>query len=346
MNKLKQIAAALLIAFSSFGVAQQPQSQAAPVVAVNSKYVNGVAPGFQVLAGSGLNLSLGPGTSFCNGTVVQYAGGTLSLTASTTNNVYLNTASSCAPAVKTSAFTATDIPIAFVVTSGSAITSITDLRTFFITPSSGGGHNSVGATGAVQVAGASGAFGDSGCTNPSAGILICTGIQTVGAGAGGWDYTESTTQTPIAGHDIVQALTSAHAFQLSNNGDAFSNLLRQSDAATVCIPGSPVALTDGATVTWAIGTKVCQNAKLLFTTHGGSRTLNLTGLVSSGNYELVITQDGTGGEGLTLGTGCTWKVGNGGAGAITTTATANAIDSLAFWYDGTNCYLNFSPNYN
>ncbi len=49
----------------------------------------------------------------------------------TTNYVYLNTASSCVPAVKTSAFTASDIPVAVVVASGSVITAITDDRTMF-----------------------------------------------------------------------------------------------------------------------------------------------------------------------------------------------------------------------
>lgn len=114
---------------------------------------------------------------------------------------------------------------------------------------------------------------------------------------------------------------------------------------TACTPGSFAAQTDGATVTWAIASAVCANASLLFTTHGGSRTLNLTGLVNGGSYVLKITQDGTGGEGLTLGTGCTWKVSGGGSGAITPSTGAGAVDVLAFTYDGTNCLLNFAKNF-
>lgn len=115
--------------------------------------------------------------------------------------------------------------------------------------------------------------------------------------------------------------------------------------ASVCAPGSFAAQTDGTTVTWAIGTSICANADLTFTVHSGSRTLNLTGMENGGSYVLLIKQDSTGGEGLTLGSGCTWKVGGGGTGAITPSTAANAIDILAWTYDGTNCYLNFRTNF-
>lgn len=101
-------------------------------------------------------------------------------------------------------------------------------------------------------------------------------------------------------------------------------------------------LTDGATITWAIGSVLLANAKV---TLGGSRTLNLTGLVNGGSYVLQVIQDATGSRGLTLGTGCTWKVSGGGAGAITPSTAANAIDVLTFTYDGTNCLANFNKNF-
>jgi hypothetical protein len=126
--------------------AQNPQTQTAPLFATNAKYTNGTAPGYwptQQAVGArpvatGLNINVGPGTANCgSGTIIQYAGGTFALTASATNRIYLDTASSCAPAVKTSAFASTDIPLAVVVTSGSAITSIVDDRTPFGVPGSG-----------------------------------------------------------------------------------------------------------------------------------------------------------------------------------------------------------------
>jgi hypothetical protein len=128
-----------LFIWASVAVAQSPQTQTAPIYPVNAKYANGVAPGYAPTAGSGLVLNLGPGTANCSATIEQYAGGTLNMTASTTNYVYLNTSASCAPAVKTSAFATTDIPIAVVVAGSSTITSIADDRTMFSVPSAGGG---------------------------------------------------------------------------------------------------------------------------------------------------------------------------------------------------------------
>ncbi len=104
--------------------------------------------------------------------------------------------------------------------------------------------------------------------------------------------------------------------------------------------------TDAGTVTWAIGSVLNAQATLTFTVHSGNRTLNITGPVVGGNYVLKLKQDGTGGEGLILGTGCTWLVANGGAGAVTLTATTGALDVLTFTYDGTNCLAVFAANLN
>jgi hypothetical protein len=62
---------------------------------------------------------------------VNYAGGTLTLTASQTNYVYLDPAANCLPASNTTGFLIGQIPLARVITDASAITSITDLRTWF-----------------------------------------------------------------------------------------------------------------------------------------------------------------------------------------------------------------------
>ena len=94
---------------------------------------------------------------------------------------------------------------------------------------------------------------------------------------------------------------------------------------------------DAGTVTWAIASVLNAQATLTFTVHTGNRTLNITNPVVGGNYVLKLIQDATGGVGLVLGTGCTWKVVNGGAGAVTLTNAPNALDVLTFIYDGTNC---------
>lgn len=107
----------------------------------------------------------------------------------------------------------------------------------------------------------------------------------------------------------------------------------------------PAAQTDGATVTWAIGNTPYANASLTFTVHTGSRTLNLTGLVSGGHYTITLVQDSHGGESLNGGSGCTWKQAGGGGSTFTLTNSALAIDRIAFDYDGTNCYATLTKNY-
>lgn len=111
-------------------------------------------------------------------------------------------------------------------------------------------------------------------------------------------------------------------------------------------PSVFAVLTDAATVTWAVAGVLNAKASLTFTAHSGSRTLNVTGLVAGGDYKLELTQDTTGGEGLTLGAGCTWKVAAAGAGAVTLTNGASSIDLLSFTYDGANCLTTFSAHLN
>jgi hypothetical protein len=110
--------------------------------------------------------------------------------------------------------------------------------------------------------------------------------------------------------------------------------------------GSPSfsTLTDGSSVTWAIGSALLANSTLTLVHTTATRSINLTGLVNGGTYVVVLKQDSTGGAAATLGTGCTWyQGGSSGFIASTTlalTTTASAINILAFVYDGTNCYAN------
>ena len=121
--------------------AQQPQAQAGQAIyPVNAKYVQGFGPGYWPTTGPNLTLNLAPGTAFCTGAVQAYPGGTLTLAPSATNYVFLNTANNCAPGSNTTGFTGSNIPIATVLTSGTAINSITDVRTMFVSsPQTGNG---------------------------------------------------------------------------------------------------------------------------------------------------------------------------------------------------------------
>lgn len=126
-----------MLLFSATSHCQQPQTQTAPLYGVNSKYTNGIGPGYAPTAGSGLTLNVGKGTANCSGSLVEYAGGTLTMTNSTTNYVYLNAASACIPASNTSSFASTDIWVAKVTTSGGVITAIDDVRTMQVAPGTG-----------------------------------------------------------------------------------------------------------------------------------------------------------------------------------------------------------------
>ena len=129
---------------------QQPQAQAGQeIFPVNAKFVQGFGPGYWPTAGANLTLNLAPGTAVCSNVVRTYAGGTLTLAPSATNYVYLNTSNNCAPASNTTGFTAATIPIATVITTSTAISSITDVRTMFVSSgaTSSGSVTSVGMTG-------------------------------------------------------------------------------------------------------------------------------------------------------------------------------------------------------
>jgi len=110
------------------GFSQNPQTTTAPLQPANSKYTQGTGPGYWPTPGAGLVLNLAAGTGLCTSTPVTYSGGTLSLTDNAANNIYLNPAAACAPAAKTTAFAAGDVPIAIVTTASGVITTILDLR--------------------------------------------------------------------------------------------------------------------------------------------------------------------------------------------------------------------------
>lgn len=116
----------------------QPQTQLVPeaLQGINSKWANGVAPGYAPTKGSGLTLNIGAGTSFAGNVRHAYAAGTLAMTNTATNYVFLDTTASNAPAVNTTGYPTSGIPIATVVCAGGVITSIQDDRTWFATSTS------------------------------------------------------------------------------------------------------------------------------------------------------------------------------------------------------------------
>ncbi|MBB6500846.1 hypothetical protein [Pedobacter cryoconitis] len=116
---------------------------------------------------------------------------------------------------------------------------------------------------------------------------------------------------------------------------------RGSFDSTVVAPNYASALQtlSSGTITW----DQTKGATATVTLTGNS-TLTITNAIA-GMYGLIkVKQDATGSRTLTLPTGS--KVINGGGGLVTLTTTANAIDVLSYFYDGTNYFWTIGYNYN
>jgi hypothetical protein len=115
---------------------QQPTSTA-PLFQVNSQYLQGRTwADYKLSAGSGLTLNVAAGTALCGNppAAITYAGGTLTMTNTATNYVYLDPAASCIPASNTTGFSAGKIPLGTVTAAGGAITGVSDVRTWLTDP--------------------------------------------------------------------------------------------------------------------------------------------------------------------------------------------------------------------
>jgi len=80
---MKNTFCVLLSALLLCAVAAQSQQTPQQMVRMNVGSVQGVAPGYNSTAGSGLSLNLSAGTVFCSGAIQSYAGGTLTMAPST-----------------------------------------------------------------------------------------------------------------------------------------------------------------------------------------------------------------------------------------------------------------------
>jgi len=131
---------------------------------------------------------------------------------------------------------------------------------------------------------------------------------------------------------------------------AFNTTLTVTGATNVTLPttGSLITnayyntvqtLTDGATISWDVS-----NGRNATVTLGGNRTLGTPTNVTAGEYyTLKVVQDATGSRTLTLPAG--WKVANAGAGAVTLSTAASAIDILTIYYDGSTYFVSYGNNF-
>jgi len=281
--------------------AQNPQTQTAPIYAVNAKYDNGVAPGYwptqlsiangsggTIAAATGLNINVGPGTVNCgSGTIVSYVGGTKALTASATNRIYLDTTSSCAVSVKTTAFVGTDIPLAVVVAGSSTITSISDVRTPFNVPPIGSGLADPGGNGFVYRTSlnvtAVGTLSqliaaywfDSSCATDS--ILQKDGTCTTGGGSGAPFGGTGTTNPTVNSATTLAALVTA-----CGSGPTTIQITIPLSPTTISTPKNcALQFSDGGSITYNAGQTITINGPILapdnqqvFINGGGTLVVN------------------------------------------------------------------------
>jgi len=154
--------------------------------------------------------------------------------------------------------------------------------------------------------------------------------------------TDNEISPPIAGSIWFQDVQLFYGPVLANHQPVVGGGGAQNESTLSTSFGNLTSTCAGAQ-TWALASAWVANAKITLT---GSCTLNLTNPLAGGNYVLEVIQGSGGSHTLTLGTGCTWKVGGGGGGAVTPTTTAGAIDVLAFTFDGTNCLATYGKNFN
>lgn len=100
-------------------------------------------------------------------------------------------------------------------------------------------------------------------------------------------------------------------------------------------------VTYGPTTTWDWNAGT--NAEVTLT--GNITTFTITNAVAGTYATIRMIQDGTGSR-LLSALPANSKVFNGGAGAITLSTAAGAIDLLTCYFDGTNYYWNYALNYN
>ena len=327
--------------------AQQPQAQAGQeIFPVNAKFVQGFGPGYWPTAGSNLTLNLAPGTAVCSNTVRTYAGGTFTLAASATNYVYLNTSNNCAPASNTTGFTAATIPIATVVTTGTAISSITDVRTMFVSSGLSGTVTSVGMAGdgiifSPTVSGSP--LTSSGTLTPQ---LLTQTSNTVLAGPGSGPAATPTFRA-LAPADLPATI--------------FSNTTGNAATATT-LASNP---TQCGSNNWATGISTSGNANCLqpgFSNLTGSVTLGQTPLTTAGdilfaNSTPAIARLPIGGTNQFLGISGglpawiqpsfnslngTATISQGGTGQVTAVAAFNALSPLST--EGDLLYYHSSAN--
>jgi hypothetical protein len=258
-----------------------------------------------------------------NATTLSINGTSYDLSANRTWSV--GTVTSVSGTTPVSVATGTSTPVISMAAATSSVDGYltsTDWTTF-----NGKGSGTVTA---VSVASANGFTGtSSGGATPA--LTLTTSITGMLKGNG------AAISAATAGTDYL-APPSGTAILKANSGGALANATAGTDyvvsstatAFTAQQYFSTATLTDGATISWAVGA-----AQVATVTIAGNRTFGApTGLVNGGFYSLCVIQDATGSRTITWNAVFDWA----GGTAPTLSTAANSKDFFVFRSDGTNLY--------
>jgi hypothetical protein len=164
-----------------------------------------------------------------------------------------------------------------------------------------------------------------------------TGNNNTALGQGADVTSNNLSNATAIGYDAK--VSASNTIQL---GNASVTTVKTSGAITAPIYAStPQGLTAGSTINWnpALGL----NASV---TLNQNSTINFSSTPTPGAYgTLVVTQDGTGGRTLALPSVTNKVLGSSSTTTIALSTTANAIDIVNFYYDGSNYFWNVGQGY-
>jgi hypothetical protein len=134
-------------------------------------------------------------------------------------------------------------------------------------------------------------------------------------------------------------VSTSNTIQLGNS--SVTNVNTSGAITAPIYVSTPQTLTDAANISWVPLQGL--NASV---TLAGNRTLSFSTPPASGAYgTLVVKQDATGGRTLTLPSVANKILGSSSTTTIGLSTTANAIDIVNFYFDGTNYFWNVGQGY-
>ena len=270
MKKLFALMTFLFAFVASYG--QAPSTTTNPLFSTNVKWVQGFAPSYSFnQASTGLTFELLGGVNFACGSLVNYPGGQLTLTANATNFVYLDTTQSCIPVVNTTGFVlATQLPLFVVQTNSTGTVAISDVRTMFSSAVSSGGSLPAG------------------CSSPSIGAIDCSAFFQAGTIVGNTVTIGPQAAVPVSW--VFNLTTPATALQSINTVAIASAFTSLNAAVSACAGGPACTVQIDSATSLNNNLTIPATTKLVFNTPGCVTTtgfnLIINGSISAGPQQI------------------------------------------------------------